>query len=537
MKNIITKYSYAFLPLFVFVVSFVFWSVRYPQALSFQEQYQLFLWTPDYFLKLVSRVGGLAEYIGEFIVQFYYVGWLGALFLALLYMVLTVLVDKNMGKTGHLQLIGAPVSMLMVWLYGDEDMMLTYMVAVVLALLLSWLMRGKAIWYDLVVLPLLYWAIGPVAWLYVGLRVTRDFEWTKMFMVIYMVTLLVASSRFVLDQWSMSCVFWGTNYNREAFDDIPPLQIVIPIVIIVSAYIMTYMEKAKRLYVNIASVVVSLIALFCADNYGFDKDMYELMMQDYLVRNEKWNEVIARAEKYQVASNFSCECVNLSLGMTGQLSNRMFSFFQCGPDALIMPMYRDLISNVPTMEAFYRLGMVNECMRYAFDIQESILNGNKSGRLMVRIAECNIVNGRYKVASKYLDILEKSLFYSDWAKDAKTYLGKESKIDKHPVWGKMRTKRFKNDFLFYYPDKAIIIGKLFNNDKTNKLALEYFLGQLLLDGEVDSFMRCLDLARKYGGYASMPYGYQDVVRCMEQQGNAMGSPYAEYVKRMIQASH
>ena len=57
---------------------FVFWYVAYPHALSYQEQYQLFLWTGDYFLERISLPGGLTDWLGEFIVQFYYVEWLGA---------------------------------------------------------------------------------------------------------------------------------------------------------------------------------------------------------------------------------------------------------------------------------------------------------------------------------------------------------------------------------------------------------------------------------------------------------------------------
>ena len=67
---------------------FLFWYVAYPHALSYQEQYQLFLWTGDYFLERVSLPGGFADWLGESIVQFYYIEWLGALLLALLFVAL-----------------------------------------------------------------------------------------------------------------------------------------------------------------------------------------------------------------------------------------------------------------------------------------------------------------------------------------------------------------------------------------------------------------------------------------------------------------
>ena len=96
---------------------FLFWYVAYPQALSYQEQYQLFLWTGDYFLERVSVPGGFADWVGEFIVQFYYVGWLGALLLALLFVALQRLTARLLPKS-WLLLSLAPVALLW-WLMGD----------------------------------------------------------------------------------------------------------------------------------------------------------------------------------------------------------------------------------------------------------------------------------------------------------------------------------------------------------------------------------------------------------------------------------
>ena len=75
MKKGIGKYYNWGLSVLVGIGVFLFWYVGYPHALSYQEQYQLFLWTGDYFWERVSLPGGLADWLGEFIVQFYYVEW------------------------------------------------------------------------------------------------------------------------------------------------------------------------------------------------------------------------------------------------------------------------------------------------------------------------------------------------------------------------------------------------------------------------------------------------------------------------------
>jgi hypothetical protein len=267
---------------------------------------------------------------------------------------------------------------------------------------------------------------------------------------------------------------------------------------------------------------------------GYDKEMYELIRQDYLVRNEQWDELVKRAGEYQVHTPFWSNCVNLALSQKRLLADRMFDFYQSGEDALIMPRTRDLTSMLPSAEAFWRLGMVNSAQRYFFDTQESILNGRKSGRCTKRIAECMIVNGHYQTATKQLDLLKKSLFYRGWAKDAEAMMKDEAKINAHPMYGKLRKIRYKENFLYSYEEIDKMFGLLFMNNNENKSSLDYFLGQLLLKGDLQGFQQYLGLAQQYGGYRQMPLVYQDVMRCVQMQGNVPNSPYAKYVQRMTE---
>lgn len=78
-----------------------------------------------------------------------------------------------------------------------------------------------------------------------------------------------------------------------------------------------------------------------------------------------------------------------------------------------------------------------------------------------------------------------------------------------------------------------MLGLLFMNNNQNMMALDYFLAQLLLKGDMRGFQQYLGLAQQYGGYRQMPLGYQDVMRCIQAQGNLPGSPFASYANRMI----
>lgn len=491
MMKALAKYGNMALSVLVGIGMFLFWYVAYPHALSYQEQYQLFLWTWDYFVERISLPGGLADWLGEFTVQFYYIEWLGALLLALLYVILQQLTLRLMySLTSHHSPLTSTLSIVPVvmlwWLMGDINVLLSLPVAIVIALALACIRLSKPLsWLDAMIVPIAYWLIGPVVWLYVLVRVIQ-IGWKHLWSASWLVAVQLMAYAWLLPQWPLQQALTGLNYYRI------PLQ----------------------------SPQLS----------GYDKEMYELIRMDYLVRNERWDEIVKRAGEYQVRTPFWSNCVNLALSQKRLLADRMFDFYQSGEDALIMPRTRDLTSMLPSAEAFWRLGMVNSAQRYMFDTQESILNGRKSGRCTKRIAECMIVNGHYQTAQKQLDLLKKSLFYRSWAEETEAMMKDENQINIHPVFGRQRQLRYKENFLYSYEEIEKMFGLLLMNNTENKMALDYFLGQLLLKGDIKGFQQYLGLAQQHGGYRQMPLGYQDVMRCIQMRGNVPGSPFANYVK-------
>ena len=488
MAKAINQYGRIVLSVLVGIGIFLFWYLAYPHALSYQEQYQLFLWTGDYFLERISVPGGFADWLGEFIVQFYYVEWLGALLLALLFVALQRLTARLLPEKWFLLSL-VPVA-LVLWLMGDINVLLSFPVAIVLALALACIRLPKRVsWIDILILPIAYWLIGSAVWIYILVR-TIQIGWKHLWTAGWLVAVQLMAYAWLLPQWPLQQVMVGQTYYR--------------------------------------------IPLHYPQWGGYDKDMYELIRQDYLVRNERWDEIVRRAGEYQVRTPFWSNCVNLALSQKRLLADRMFDFYQSGEDALIIPRTRDLTSMLPSAEAFWRLGMVNSAQRYMFDTQESILNAKKSGRCTKRIAECMMVNGHYQTALKQLNLLKKSLFYRSWAEEAENMMKDETKINAHPVYGKLRQLRYKENFLYNYDEIDKMFGLLFMNNQENKMALDYFMAQMLLKGNLQGFHEYMGAVQQYGGYRQMPLGYQDVMRCIQMQGRVPDSPYAKYVQQMTE---
>ena len=277
MEKAITKYLNVGLSMLVGIVIFLFWYVAYPHALSYQEQYQLFLWTWDYFIERVTLPGGLADWLGEFIVQFYYIEWLGALLLALLYVALQRLTARLLPKS--LWWLSILPVLLLWWLMGDINVLLSFPVAIVLALVLAGVMPKRFSWIDALALPMAYWLIGPAVWVYVLIRVVQ-LGWKHLWTAGWLVAIQLMAYAWFLPQWPLQQVLSGLNYYR--------------------------------------------IPLHYPQLSGYDKDMYELIRLDYLVRNERWDDIVKRAGEYQVKTPFWCNCVNLALSQKRLLADRMF---------------------------------------------------------------------------------------------------------------------------------------------------------------------------------------------------------------------
>ena len=189
---------------------FLFWYLLYPHALSYQEQYQLFLWTGYYFVERISLPGGFADWLGECFVQFYYIESLGALLLSLLYVALQRLAARLLPESCWWLSI-VPVAFLW-WLMGDVNVLLSLLVAIVLALTIACARLSKPLtWVDIIIVPIGYWLIGPVMWLYVMIRVCQ-IGWRHLWSAGWLLAVQLMAYAWLLPQWPLQQVMTGLNY-------------------------------------------------------------------------------------------------------------------------------------------------------------------------------------------------------------------------------------------------------------------------------------------------------------------------------------
>lgn len=532
------------------IFAFLFSWKSHPELLSFHEQNQMFLFSCDYFLNRISVAGGLADYISEYLVQFYYYASAGAAIVAVALVSLQLLSYLSLRTISKTWCV---TPYIMSWLIAiimgihmmDENTLLSFPIAINLSLL-TYLACRRGGWICQLIASLpLYWLVGPAFIIQVILSVADNWKeksWKTAILptcalIISAAAWFYACRMLWIAQYPWNTVLAGINYHRLTMMSMeaPSLQNVILVTMVLFALILPLIQiieqkyfKGKTLDPTIAIVFACIyggfiIAPNISDNHH-DKNTHVILEQLYQMRKGDWNGIIAKAEEYKkeklaaLESPLSGNAVNLSLAMTGQLSSRIFEFPQVGIQSLIMPRVRDNVSNVTSMEVFWQLGFINESLRYAFDSQESIANCRKSARFTRRMAECNILNGRYDVASKYIDLLKQTLFYDDWASVAETYLYNDDKVKGFPEWNKKLQNRLTNDFLYYYPEMPKMFGQLVLQNRDNQLAFDYFMASLLLSGDARSFVANLPQQPRQG-QDPFPHGYQQYVEYMKTHAN------------------
>ncbi|SHE39123.1 DUF6057 family protein [Dysgonomonas macrotermitis] len=514
------------------VAVFLFFAFYYQYHLHYQEQLQLFLFTPYYWSDLMSRPGGLADYLGTFFTQFYYYSWSGALIISILLVLLQLGIKKLCNVWADRSLIILPftfVPSIIIWgILCDENYLLSALIAVLLPLgaaLLHLKIKSPVfrIIYIFLALPLLYWLSGGVFWIFGLLCILSEwlyfkqltkFQWGILFVIVIGCILLPPYVASIFIQYPLRRLWWGISYHRYPVVSPYPLLALWSSIIIIPllfAFIKGKISRVKNVtFLSTSGIImVSLFAFFMVKNLA-DWQKEEIMAYDYYIRTQDWQKIIRMANHKDPNTPLSVTCLNLALSKDGSMGNSMFRYYQNGPEGLLPTFQRDFTSPLMSGEVYYHLGFLNTSMRYAFEAMEALPDYKKSSRAMLRIAEINLLNGEYKVAEKYLKILQHTLFYSKQAEQMLECLGNEQKINANPQWSLLKKYRMKDDFLFSENEKDQMLGLLFVNNQSNKMAFEYLIAYTLLTKDLDHFVQYFPLGKNLG-YKEIPAHYQEAL--------------------------
>jgi len=385
------------------VAVFCFWMFGLPFLMAAREQIQLFVWNTDYLMERQAVPGGLAQYLGEFVVQFFVKSVYGALWYAVLLVAVQLLTWRLMRskqrttESSWIYLLSFIPSIILWYLACNPKIPMTPIIAVLLTLVLMNLLpkHEKVRWIAaFAMIPIGYWLLGPAVVL----------------LALYL--LLMCGSNLML---------------RTA-----PL-ILLAFCVVGSSWLTPYPLK------QIARGI---------DYYWEKETMGSLdeMEYDRLMRQQRWDEMM---EKYHEKGSESLSVYNAVLVAMWQ-QQRISQQDVSSRINLDQRALNSIPSAFLMSELCLPIGLTSMSQRAAFEAMEAIPNYNKSVRALQQLVETNIVTGNPKVALKYISLLEQTTFYRGWARKMKEMIENPEKLKDYPIFDQLK-EIYENeeDRLFY----------------------------------------------------------------------------------------
>lgn len=224
---------------------------------------------------------------------------------------------------------------------------------------------------------------------------------------------------------------------------------------------------------------------------GTNKNVKLMVLSD-MVRQREWTSISDYFESnHDVKENYNLlfqNCRNMALAEQEKLGDHLFEF----PCVDIRSIYQVDIES-PQIAAlmsdvFYSMGHIAMSQRYAFEANEKM--GNLSPRLLQRLTQTALIYENDALADKYMYMLRKTLFYSDWCDALKDHNSKEYLSDisnkKACIFPDNRFSGIKG-----LDDDLLQVARNTEKTRQQKVTLQY-LGSLYilagLEDKKDSFL-------------------------------------------------
>jgi hypothetical protein len=228
--------------------------------------------------------------------------------------------------------------------------------------------------------------------------------------------------------------------------------------------------------------VLAVLAIVSV-SFTLDTTARNKILVSFYGANEDWDSVIKTAESIQEYDLFTNVEYNRALANSGKLADNLFNYKQlAGSDGLFFD--GPVTSDIPFFcsDQYYSLGFMHESQLWTFEAQTIFPN---SPRLLKRLVEINLVNGKYKLAEKFLRRLDENMLYHDWVEKHQKFIDDTSLVSKDAMFSWKRKCEPLDGFTAKSHKNKLV--RLLEANPQNTMARDYLLCSTLLDGDLVHF--------------------------------------------------
>jgi hypothetical protein len=390
------------------------------------------------------------------------------------------------------------------------------------------IIKKPAGWMPVILIPFWYYLSGGFALVFAIMyiiwqvmeRPGKFFFKTGAFLIAGIITYYV-SSEFLFFEGNRNLLSFpwspgGTGYQTNIFVGLITAVCILPIVAEIRKWNLIRIKVPEYGVVyNLAGIAVLVIFLFLIAVIKYDKKTLDYLKAEKLFVENKYQELIDFNLKNPSKNKLTIYLNNIALCEMDQLNDLLFHFHQ-SPDGSTLFLKWEIVDEIVRRGGYfyYCTGMINEANRWAFEYM--VMKGLTPEGLKMMI-KTELINGNHKTAARYIDILNKTLFYRKEASRFDKLLFNDSAVDTDAELGQKRKIRVHRDFFSITNDPLINIERVVATDSLNRQAFEYMMAWLLINKNYK------DIADGWKNLAR--YNFKSIPVHIEEAGVALRTLY------------
>lgn len=530
------------LGLFFFFILGLYVKETQQYALFYREQQQLFLFDWNYLLVLWAQPGGIAVWFARFFVQFFYSFEASTVITVLLLSSIAfwewLVIRKITYSWSLFPLCFISGLFLLVSLldvnYHYEGVTAYWLMSFFLWFYTLDLKGGKWIRWILgvVLLALLFFMAGAIMFLFACCAFLYDYLKKRKnagLSLLYPIIALGLSWIAVQAGWIGDYAYAITPAGYyETMINVPFIHYVSwwiwPICLLL-AYMGSFLNCRKRYERIVFSLVITVACFgFFMNSYqtNLKSDLDAFYRYEYNTVNENWDELI-RASSVQIRNQNDANYLNLALAQKGELVEKLFLFPQFGPKSLIY-IPEDKNPNIRIAHVLFAMGNMSAAQNAAFNASMSQNGYNPT--MLKMILQIELMRGSYPVALKYIELLEKTWHYSEWATSQRKFLYNDRAIEQDRLLGRGRNDFPNEEAFVLFNSPMDDLYKILDTNPGDVKAMQYALSYLLLAKDINHVKEFID--RYYGtpGMKTLPTPAQEALSFYSDYYHTIDENYA-----------
>jgi hypothetical protein len=524
--NQITKFNYQTLNylhyLLFFLITFIFFAFFADYIFFYQEKSSLFIFSSDYLMECFHQPGSSVVYLGKLLSTFYFIPVAGSAIVSLIICLVIFFTSKILSViTGnHRKYLSLIAGGIMFYLHTNYHFQLFNSIGILLQLIFFFIivkhLRG---WLPVLISPVIYLLTGGFAWLlfliYAIYLISNDFRKASQKIIsligLNLLVILILKD-FVLFQTFKTLIIYPLSNDNLKYQLLFFLPLGLLIILAFSyGKIKSGILSCIRIPENIISLlpfILTIVLVMTIAWIRFDDRTRIYFQAEKLFLQNNFEELIEFNKKNPSTNILTSYLNNIALCEKGVLNDQLFHFLQKS-DGQTLFLKWEMNEEVLRRGSYfyYTIGMINEAHRWAF---ENMVMRGFAPEDLIMLIKTELIKGNYLMASKYIRILKKTIFYRKKARGFEALLFNDDAVNSHPELGLKRKTSVLKDFFVITDDPISNIDKLLTQDSTNHNAYQYRLAYMLIRKD---YKRIVAELPKLGnhGFKSMPEHLEEAV--------------------------